>query len=69
MVVFNTYFRQDMLCPPAWAQELRDKVRKEGGQADLTVVEGAQHSELDPGMEEAMAKAVREIVSRLGVDI
>ena len=28
---FNFFFRQDMLCPPAWAAKLKDSVEEAGG--------------------------------------
>ena len=54
--------RQDMLCPPMWAERMRDTVVEEGGQAEVEVVEGAAHSELDKGMAEAMARAVNAVL-------
>jgi len=54
--------RQDMLCPPAWAAKLRDRVEEAGGDAAVEIVEGAAHSELDRGMTEAMARALESLV-------
>jgi hypothetical protein len=61
-----------MLCPPAWAVGLRDKLVAAGARAGVEgvevvevveVVEGAAHSELDPGMAAAMDRAVRAILA------
>ena len=46
--------RYDMLCPPAWAHSVAREILKFGGDVSHTIVEGAAHSELDPGMLDAM---------------
>ena len=54
--------RYDMLCPPAWAHNLaREVYRQVGGVSRCVVVEGAAHSELDPGMKEAMISAITDM--------
>jgi len=50
--------RYDMLCPPAWAYKVAKEITKLGGDASCTIVDGAAHSELDPGMVEAMKCAL-----------
>merc|ERR1711892_204129 len=52
--------RHDMLCPPAWAHKVDEEIRKLGGDSRCAIVHGAAHSELDPGMKEAMKNAIRD---------
>ena len=52
--------RHDMLCPPAWAHKVATEIRRLGGDASSSIVEGAAHSELDPGMMEAMKSAIKQ---------
>eukprot|EP00092_Neocalanus_flemingeri_P006668 GFUD01007199.1.p1 GENE.GFUD01007199.1~~GFUD01007199.1.p1 ORF type:complete len:335 (-),score=86.66 GFUD01007199.1:250-1203(-) len=53
--------RHDMLCPPAWAHKVARQIRQLGGDASCTIVEGAAHSELDPGMMDAMKSAITDL--------
>ena len=52
--------RHDMLCPPAWAHKVADKIVQLGGDSCCTIVDGAAHSELDPGMTDAMKSAIHD---------
>jgi len=54
--------RLDMLCPPGWSQNVTDKICELGGDAVCNIVDGAAHSELDPGMEDAMKKAIDDML-------
>ena len=64
----------DMLCPPAFAYEVIEKLLQNGADTDeqtenenfalkktCQIVKGASHSQYDPGMPEAIQKAMLEI--------
>ena len=64
----------DMLCPPAFAHEVIEKLLESGADTDeraegesctlkktFQIVKGASHSQYDPGMPDAIQKAMLEI--------
>lgn len=52
--------RYDMLCPPANAYALAERWRD----AELRIVEGAGHSLYDPGVRDAVMKAIADVASK-----
>lgn len=53
--------RYDLLCPPATAQALASAWRD----AELRIVEGAGHTLYDPGVRDAVMKAIADMASRI----
>ena len=54
--------RYDLLCPPATSRALAELWRE----AEIRVVEGAGHSLYDPGVRNAVMKAIADVASRAG---
>ena len=55
--------RYDLLCPPATAHALAAVWRE----AEIRLVEGAGHTLYDPGVRDAVMKAVADIASRINI--
>jgi len=53
--------RYDLLCPPATSHALAAKWRE----AEIRVVEGAGHTLYDPGVRDAVMKAIADVASRI----
>jgi len=53
--------RYDLLCPPATSQALAGRWRK----AEIRIVEGAGHTLYDPGIRNAVMKAIADIASKI----
>jgi proline iminopeptidase len=53
--------RYDLLCPPAGAHALAARWTD----ADLRIIEGAGHSLYDPGIRDAVMKAIADVASKL----
>jgi proline iminopeptidase len=53
--------RYDLLCPPATSQALAARWRE----ADIRIIEGAGHSLYDPGIRNAVMKAIADVASRI----
>jgi proline iminopeptidase len=53
--------RYDLLCPPATSHELA----KRWTDAEIRIVEGAGHSLYDPGIRDAVMKAIADVASKL----
>jgi proline iminopeptidase len=53
--------RYDLLCPPATSQALAGRWRE----AEIRFVEGAGHSLYDPGVRDALMKAIADLASRI----
>jgi len=53
--------RYDLLCPPATSQALAAAWRE----AEIRVVEGAGHTLYDPGVRNAVMKAVADMASQI----
>lgn len=53
--------RYDFLCPPATSHALAGRWRD----AEVRIVEGAGHSLYDPGMRDAVMKAIADVASKL----
>jgi proline iminopeptidase len=54
--------RYDLLCPPATSQALAARWPR----AEIRVVEGAGHTLYDPGVRDAVMKAIADLASRTG---
>ena len=54
--------RYDLLCPPATAHALMSRWRE----AEIRVVDGAGHTLYDPGVRNAVMKAIADVASRIG---
>jgi proline iminopeptidase len=52
--------RYDLLCPPATSQALAAV----WPQAEIRIVEGAGHSLYDPGIRDAVMKAIADLASK-----
>jgi proline iminopeptidase len=53
--------RYDLLCPPATSHALAQVWRD----AEIRVVEGAGHTLYDPGVRDALMKAIADIASKI----
>jgi len=53
--------RYDLLCPPATSQALRAVWPK----SEIRFVEGAGHSLYDPGVRDAVMKAIADLASEI----
>jgi proline iminopeptidase len=53
--------RYDLLCPPAISHALATKWRE----AEIRFVEGAGHTLYDPGVRDAVMKAIADIASKI----
>lgn len=53
--------RYDLLCPPATSRALSEVWRE----AEIRIVEGAGHSLYDPGIRDAVMKAIADVASRV----
>jgi proline iminopeptidase len=53
--------RYDLLCPPATSHELAARWRE----AEIRLVEGAGHTLYDPGVRDAVMKAIADMASRI----
>jgi proline iminopeptidase len=53
--------RYDFLCPPATSHALARRWTN----AEVRIVEGAGHSLYDPGMRDAVMKAIADVASKL----
>jgi len=53
--------RYDLLCPPATSQALAGRWRK----AEIRIVEGAGHTLYDPGIRNAVMKAIADVASKI----
>ena len=54
--------RYDLLCPPATSQALAAR----WSDAEIRIVEGAGHTLYDPGVRNAVMKAIADVASRVG---
>ena len=54
--------RYDLLCPPSVAQALAARWRE----AEVRIVEGAGHTLYDPGVRNAVMKAIADVASKMG---
>ena len=54
--------RYDLLCPPSTAQALAAR----WGDSEVRVVEGAGHTLYDPGVRNAVMKAIADVASKIG---
>ena len=54
--------RLDMLGPPAWSVRLRNRMVKEGGKAQVEIVEGAAHLEGHTVWDDAMDRAFKGVL-------
>jgi proline iminopeptidase len=54
--------RYDLLCPPSVAHDLAAAWRD----AEVRTVEGAGHTLYDPGVRNAVMKAIADVASRIG---
>ena len=54
--------RYDLLCPPATSQALAARWPR----AEIRVVEGAGHTLYDPGVRDAVMRAIADLASRTG---
>ena len=53
--------RYDLLCPPATSQALAGRWRR----AEIRIVEGAGHTLYDPGIRNAVMKAIADVASKI----
>jgi proline iminopeptidase len=53
--------RYDLLCPPATSQALAARWRE----AEIRIVEGAGHTLYDPGIRNAVMKAIADVASKI----
>jgi proline iminopeptidase len=53
--------RYDLLCPPATSQALAARWPR----AEVRIVEGAGHTLYDPGVRDAVMKAIADVASRI----
>ena len=54
--------RYDLLCPPSTSQAVASR----WAEADIRVVEGAGHTLYDPGVRNAVMKAIADVASKIG---
>jgi proline iminopeptidase len=54
--------RYDLLCPPSTARDLAARWTD----VEVRVVEGAGHTLYDPGVRNAVMKAIADVASRIG---
>jgi proline iminopeptidase len=54
--------RYDLLCPPSTAQALAARWKE----AEISYVEGAGHTLYDPGVRNAVMKAIADVASKVG---
>jgi proline iminopeptidase len=53
--------RYDLLCPPATSRALAER----WSEAEIRIVEGAGHTLYDPGVRDAVMRAIADMASRI----